>query len=100
MAIAASNDGTVTIRDGDGEIQTMSHGSPIRGLTLFPDGRFVTGGADGLLKCWTPGLAANLAVSASAEPASARPTLWHSPTMATSLLYQNFREKHSIGCFV
>ncbi len=71
-AIAGSNDGTVTIRDGDGQSQTLSHGSSIRGFALFPDGRLVTGGSDGLLKCWTPGLTAKLATQTSAEPASAQ----------------------------
>ncbi len=69
--IAASNDGTVTVRDADGEMRNLSHGLPIRGLALFPDGRFVTGGADGLLKCWRPNQSASLAVNTAASPSPA-----------------------------
>ncbi|MBI1324761.1 protein kinase [bacterium] len=72
VVLAGSNDGTVTIRDGDGGSQILSHGSRICGFERFPDGRLVTGGTDGLLKCWTPGLAAELAIRTRAEPASAQ----------------------------
>lgn len=86
-ALAGSNDGTVTIRDADGESQALSHGSSINGLTLFPDGRLVTGGRDGLLKCWTPGLAAKLAIHTSAEPASAQADLVAFANDGASLLF-------------
>ncbi len=53
--LAASEDGTVLMVDGDREEHWLTHGAPIRGLALFQDGRFVTGGADGLIKCWKSG---------------------------------------------
>src|SRR5206468_2824281 len=87
IALAGGNDGTVTIRDVDGESQTLSHGSSIRGLAVFPDGRLVTGGNDGLLKCWTPGLAAKLAIHTSAEPASAQADLVAFTNDGASLLF-------------
>ncbi len=87
MVLAGSGEGTVTIRDGDGESQTLTHGASIRGLTLFPDGRLVTGGTDGLLKCWTPGLAAKLATHTSAEPSSAQADLVAFANDGSSLLF-------------
>ena len=87
MVLAGSGEGTVTIRDSDGESQTLMHGASIRGLTLFPDGRLVTGGTDGLLKCWTPGLAAKLATHTSAEPSSAQADLVAFANNGASLLF-------------
>jgi WD40 repeat protein/tetratricopeptide (TPR) repeat protein len=95
VAIAASHDGAVTLRDGDGEIRTIFHGSPIRGLTLFPDGRLVTGGADGLIKCWNPNLAANLAASTSPETESASSDFVAFAEGGNRLLFQNFVRKQN-----
>jgi serine/threonine protein kinase/WD40 repeat protein len=92
-AIAASNDGTITLDDGGGERQTMSHGSPLCGLTFFADGRFVTGGADGLLKCWKPRLAANLSTSANVSPESASSDFVAFAKDGDQLLYQNFNRR-------
>jgi WD40 repeat protein len=91
--VAASNDGTVTLRDGDGETRTLSHGSPIRRLALFADGRFVTGGADGLLKCWKPSQSANLAANTSASPSGASDGLLAFANNGDQLLYRTWETK-------
>ncbi|WP_165230636.1 WD40 repeat domain-containing serine/threonine protein kinase [Aquisphaera insulae] len=87
LGLAGSPDGTVTIRDADGESQTLSHGSSICGLARLPDGRLVTGGVDGLLKCWTPGLVATLAIDTNAEPSSAQAELVAFADSGASLLF-------------
>ena len=51
--IAASNEGTVLVASPDEGSRNFSHNGPVRGLATLPGGRFVTGGADGRIKCWT-----------------------------------------------
>ncbi len=58
--VAASRDGFVRIIHANGQQQELRHGAPINGLAVLPDGRLITGGADGLVKCWNPGDPVNL----------------------------------------
>jgi WD40 repeat protein len=89
-AIVTNGNGSVTIRNTEGEIQALNHGSPICGLASFPDGRVVTAGADGLLKCWTPSLSAQLAASAGASPNLASGTRVAFADQGHKLLYQTW----------
>jgi hypothetical protein len=57
---------------------------------LFPDGRFVTGGADGLLKCWKPSLSAGLAANESASPSPASTELVAFADDGHKLLYRTW----------
>lgn len=88
--IVASKDGSVTIRDADGQIQTMSHGLPINGLALLSDGRFITGGADGLLKCWKPIQTTQLAVNTDVSPSPASDGIMAFANSGASLLYRTW----------
>ena len=51
--LSATANGAVQIVDRDGGKHSILHGAPITGLATLPHGRFVTAGADGLVKCWT-----------------------------------------------
>ena len=51
--LSATANGEVQIVDGDGGEHSILHGAPITGLATLPHRRFVTAGADGLVKCWS-----------------------------------------------
>ncbi len=91
--IAASNDGTVRRLDSAGKTRTLWHGAPISGLVLLSDGRFVTGGADGLLKCWELGGATDLAANTNAGAPSASAN-GYLAFAGERLLYQNYVRKN------
>jgi WD40 repeat protein len=91
--LAAGNDGTVLHLDSAGKKRPLWHGAPISGLALLADGRFLTGGADGLVKCWKPGAVTDLATNRAAAPDSASANVL--AFAGESLLYQNWvRSKH------
>ena len=72
--LAATANGAVQIVDADGGKQTILHGAPIAGLATLPQGRFITAGADGLVKCWNltrPGILAFNAPAPTEGAASA-----------------------------
>jgi WD40 repeat protein len=95
--IVASADGTVTLRDADGETRELYHGLPIGGLALFPDGRFLTVGADGLLKCWVPERSFTPAVNIDAAPSFASDCILTFASGGGSLLYRSWEtESHYI----
>ncbi|MHB0961334.1 MAG: nSTAND1 domain-containing NTPase [Pirellulaceae bacterium] len=50
--LSATTNGAVQIVDADGKKQSILHGAPITGLATLTPGRFITAGADGLVKCW------------------------------------------------
>ena len=52
--LSATANGAVQIVGADGGKQTIMHGAPITGLATLSRGRFITAGADGLVKCWKP----------------------------------------------
>ena len=66
--LAATANGAVQIVDADGGKQTIMHGAPITGLVTLPRGRFLTAGADGLVKCWKMAPSDDLAFKISGEP--------------------------------
>jgi WD40 repeat protein len=93
--LAASTNGAVLIVDADGEEQTIMHGAPIAGLALLQRGRFVTVGADGLVKCWKLTPLDNLAYQMAAPtqvPGSA--VLVSFSSDGKQLLYQNWQRSH------
>jgi len=51
--VATSDEGSVQVMDAGGEVRDLYHGTPVRAVTELGVDLFVTGGADGLLKCWT-----------------------------------------------
>jgi WD40 repeat protein/tetratricopeptide (TPR) repeat protein len=95
--ITASEDGTVTLRDADGETRELYHGVPISGLALFPDGRFLTVGADGLLKCWGPAKSFTPAVNNNASPSPASDCILAFASGGKGLLYRTWEpESHYV----
>jgi len=51
--VATSDEGSVQVIDAGGEVRDVYHGTPVRAVAELGADLFVTGGADGLLKCWT-----------------------------------------------
>jgi WD40 repeat protein len=91
--IVAGNDGTVRYFERGGDSQTLWHGAAIIGLSMLSDGRFVTAGANGLLKCWKPGASAKLAANTDHAPDSASANVL--AFAGENLLYQNWvRSEH------
>jgi WD40 repeat protein len=86
--MVAGNDGTVRYFERGRQPQTLWHGSAIIGLSMLSDGRFVTAGASGLLKCWKRGAAGKLAVNTDRAPDSASANVL--AFAGQSLLYQNW----------
>jgi WD40 repeat protein/tetratricopeptide (TPR) repeat protein len=92
-ALAAGNDGTVMYLRKGGKTQTLWHGGAISGLALLADGRFITAGADGLVKCWRLSAVTDLAANRAAAPDSASANVL--AFAGKSLFYQNWvRTKH------
>ena len=89
--LAASNDGTVTHRDSAGTTRLLWHGAPISSLAMLSDGRFVTGGVDGLLKCWNLGAIIDLAANRDASPNNASAA--RVAFAGERLLYQSYVRK-------
>ena len=50
--VAATHDGSVFVMDDDGESRDFYHGSSLQSVAILGDGLLVTGGLDGLVKCW------------------------------------------------
>ena len=90
--IAAGSDGSVSHRDSAEKMRTVWHGAPISGLAVMSDGRFVTAGADGLLKCWQLGATTDLAVNRNAEPGSASAEIV--AFAGERLFYQTWQRKY------
>lgn len=51
--VAVSDEGSVQVIDADGEVRDLYHGTPVQAVADLGGALFVTGGVDGLLKCWT-----------------------------------------------
>lgn len=91
--IAAADDGSVIFQTDAEKTQTLSHGAAISGLVVLPGGRFVTGGIDGLLKCWELSPRRALATNRDLAPDSASSHLV--TFVGDRLLFQNFvRDRH------
>lgn len=75
--LSASDDGTIrqwAIADGTSQAPITAEQGAVNALAIKPDGSFVSGGADGTVKQWSPegtALGAPTQVSASAEPVTA-----------------------------
>ena len=82
--------------DSSGKMRTLWHSASISGVALLADGRFVTRGANGLLKCRDVcaaphSLATN--IDASPDSASANGTL---AFVGEKLMFQNFVRRNHI----
>jgi serine/threonine protein kinase/WD40 repeat protein len=69
-SIAASDEGSILVVNSKGESRSLHHGGPMQGLLNLGDGRFVTGGTDGRIKCWSLNPPAPLAVNLPIAPSN------------------------------
>jgi hypothetical protein len=91
--LAATATGAVQVVDADGGKHTIMHGAPIAGLATLPRGRFVTAGADGLVKCWKLAPLGDLAFKTPTD-SGASAELVEFTNDGQSLLYQTWERPH------
>ncbi len=95
--LSATANGAVQIVDGDGGKHSILHGAPITGLATLPRGRFVTAGADGLIKCWTLTPSGTLAARTAAPVfGSASGNFVDFTSDGKSLLYRTWDRHNSL----
>src|SRR5262249_23340030 len=92
--LAATANGAVQIVDADGGKHTIRHGAPITGLATLPRGRFVTAGADGLVKCWKLAPIGDLAFKSPALKAGVSAELVQFTSDGEHVLYLTWDRRH------